>query len=124
MCARAPRERVCHHHWLRKDMTGNPQPRRHSSQGGRQLRNTGLPLERAKGIPKVELHDDVSGVGPEMCLDVMQHHEATLWGAHSKLSVLQVRLQGGPRLAQEQLTEHLGPDGSYQNGPGASAWLL
>ena len=59
-----------------------------------------------------------------MCLDVVQHHEATLGSAYPKLPVLQVRLQGGPCLAQEQVTEDLGPNGAYQNGPGASAWLF
>ena len=59
----------------------------------------------------------------EMCLDMMQHHKAPLGGAHPKLLLLQVWLQGGPCLAQEQVAEDLGPDGAYQDGSGASAWF-
>ena len=39
-------------HWLCEDVTGDSQPRRHSFQGGRQLRNTGLPLSVPKAFRK------------------------------------------------------------------------
>ena len=50
---------------------------------------------------------------------MLENHEATLRSAYAKLPVLQVRLQGGPCLAQEQVTKDLGSmavDGDTQVG--------
>ena len=86
------------------------QPGRHPPQSGRQLCYASLSAEGTKSISEVKLHGDVVRVCSKMCLDVVQHHETTLRSAYAKLPVLQVRLQGGPCLAQEQVTKDLGPD--------------